>query len=85
LDLVDSITSQIDTALRELEAMVIGGHSEYTPGLDRPIISMTALGLVEKDKLVLTSGARVGDYVVMTKSAAVEGTSILAIDFEEEL
>jgi hydrogenase maturation factor len=85
LDLVDSITSQIDTALRELEAMVIGGHSEYTPGLDRPIISMTALGLVEKDKLVLTSGARLGDYVVMTKSAAVEGTSILAIDFEEEL
>ncbi len=85
LDLVDSITAQIDDAVRELGSMVVGGHSEYTPGLDRPIISMTALGLVEKDKLVLTSGARAGDYVIMTKSVAVEGTSILAVDFEEEL
>lgn len=85
LELIDSITAQIDVAVRELGAMVVGGHSEYAPGLDRPIISMTALGLVERDKLVLTGGAGVGDYVVMTKSVAVEGTSILAVDFEGEL
>ncbi len=85
LDLVDSITAQIDLAARDLGAMIIGGHSEYTPGLDRPIISMTSLGLVEKSKLVLTGGARVGDYVVMTKTVAIEGTSILAVDFERKL
>lgn len=85
VDLVDSITAQIDEAARELGAMVVGGHTEYTPSLDRPIISMTAVGVVEKDKLVVTGGARVGDYVIMTKSAGIEGTSILATDFREKL
>ncbi|MEM0308369.1 MAG: AIR synthase family protein [Thermofilaceae archaeon] len=80
-ELVDRITSQIDEAAREVGAMVVGGHSEFTPGLSRPLISMTALGVAEKGRVVTTSGAREGDAVVMTKTVAVEGTAILATDF----
>lgn len=82
---IDRVTSQIDEAARELEAMIVGGHTEYTPGLDRPMVSMTALGLVEKGGLVVTGGAKVGDLVLMTKTAGIEGTSILATDFRGEL
>ncbi len=84
-DLINKITKQIDSAAKELGSMVVGGHSEYTPGLKRPFISMTALGIVEKNKAVRTSGARAGDVIVMTKTAAVEGTAILSTDFAEEL
>jgi len=84
-ELVDRITKQIDEASREVGAMVVGGHSEFTPGLRRPLISMTAIGIAEGGRYLTTSGARVGDAVIVTKTAAVEGTSILATDFGEVL
>jgi hydrogenase maturation factor len=65
--------------------MVVGGHSEYTAGLDRPIISMTAAGITTREDYVSSGGARPGDLVLMTKTAAVEGTAILASDFKDEL
>lgn len=84
-DVLDRITSQIDQAAREVGAMVVGGHSEFTPGLDRPLISMTALGITEKSKYATTSGARVGDAVLITKTVGIEGTAILSADFREVL
>jgi len=84
-ELVDEITGQIDSAAKEVGAMVVGGHSEYTPGLDRPLISMTAIGITEKSKFVKTGGAKPGDAVLMTKVAAVEGTAILSTDFRDVL
>lgn len=84
-ELVDRVTGQIDEAAKEVGAMVVGGHSEFTPGLRRPLISMTAAGIAEGGRYVTTSGARLGDAVIITKTAAVEGTSILATDFREVL
>jgi hydrogenase maturation factor len=43
------------------------------------------LGEVEKDRLVTTSGARVGDAVVMTKGVPLEGAAIIAREKEAEL
>ncbi len=85
VELVDLITSQIDLAAKEVNVMVVGGHSEFTPGLNRPLISMTALGLAEGGRYVRTSGARVGDVIIMTKSAGIEGTAILSTDFKDVL
>jgi hydrogenase expression/formation protein HypE len=84
-ELVDRVTAQIDEAAKEVGAMVVGGHSEFTPQLARPLISMTALGIAEKGRYVTTAGARAGDVVIMTKTAAVEGTAILATDFRKAL
>ena len=84
-ELLDSITAQVDSAAKEVGAMVVGGHSEYTPGLERPLISMTSIGITEKRKFVRTGGARPGDVVLMTKVAAVEGTAILSTDFKDVL
>jgi hydrogenase maturation factor len=43
------------------------------------------LGVVEKDRLVTTGGARPGDDILLTKAIAIEGTSILAREKGEEL
>lgn len=79
--LLDRVMTQVDEAARELGMMVVGGHSEKTPGVNRPLVGTMAIGLAEKDRVVTTSGAKAGDYLVMSKVAALEGTAILCTDF----
>ncbi len=84
-ELLDEITRDIDEAARKLGVMIVGGHTEEAPRLDRPVVVVTAMGLASKNTLVTTSGARVGDLVLMTKTAGLEGTAIIARDFEKLL
>lgn len=79
--LLDRVMYQVDSAAKELGVMVVGGHSEKTPGVSRPLVGTMAIGLIERDKVVTTSGARAGDYLIMSKTAALEGTAILCTDF----
>jgi len=73
-----NITTQIDEAAKELSVAVVGGHTEVTPGIDRPIIITTALGETPKERFVRTSGAKIGDSIIVTKGTAIEGTAILS-------
>ena len=75
---VEAIFSQISKACQDLGVSLIGGHTEITSGIDRPIVVGQMLGEVEKDALVSTSGAQVGDDIVLTKGIAIEATSLLA-------
>lgn len=67
-------------ACDELSITLIGGHSEVTQGIQRPIVMGTMLGEVDRDRLITTSGAQEGDSIVLTKGLAIEGTAILARD-----
>ena len=82
---VDALFAELHAACDELEVTLVGGHTEITHGLDRPVIAGTMLGEVEKDRLVTTGGARVGDAVVMTKGVPLEGAAIIAREKEAEL
>ncbi len=84
-DEIDKIFQDILEACQDLGISLIGGHTEITHGLNRPIIVGQMLGEVEKDKLVRTDGAREGDAVILTKGIAVEGTAIIAREKAEEL
>lgn len=75
-----SITAQIDKAAKQLGVAVVGGHSEVTVGINRPIIITTAIGESVSKRFVRTSGAKVGDSIIVTKGAAIEGTAILAYE-----
>lgn len=68
------------SACRSLGVTLIGGHSEVTEGIQRPIVMGTMLGEVDRDRLVTTGGAQEGDSVVITKGLAIEGTALLARD-----
>ena len=76
---------QILKACAAVGASLIGGHSEVTYGIDRPIILGTMLGEVERDRLVTTGGAQEGDIIVLTKGVAIEGTALLARDRADDL
>jgi hydrogenase expression/formation protein HypE len=79
------LMGQVHQAASELGIEVLGGHTEVTPGLPNTIISCTAVGKARKDRFVTSAGARPGDALVLTKSAGLEGTSILATDFAGRL
>jgi hydrogenase expression/formation protein HypE len=82
---VEQIFSQISQACKSLGISWVGGHTEITHGLDRPIVVGCMLGEVEKDRLVTTAGARVGDDIILTKGIAIEATSIIARERAEFL
>jgi len=82
---VKQITRQIDEAAKELGIAVVGGHSEVTPGINRPILVTTAIGEAEKRRFVSSSGAKIGDRIIVTKGAAIEGTAILSTEMAEAL
>lgn len=84
-DMVRAILSDIAAACRELGCLAVGGHTETTPGIDRPIVVGAMVGEVEKDKLVTSGGARPGDMVLVTKGIAIEATAILAQEREGEI
>jgi hydrogenase maturation factor len=84
-DSVAALFEALAEACAELEVSLVGGHTEVTHGLDRPIIAGTMLGEVARDRLVTTAGARVGDAVVMTKGIPLEGAALLAREREAEL
>jgi len=83
--LLAEIASQVDAAARELGVAVVGGHTEFTPGLGRPIAGTTAIGVAPLSRIVTTRGARPGDYLLLTKAAGLEGTAILCTDFADLL
>lgn len=64
---------------------VLGGHTEVTDAVTRPVISCTAVGKTKNRVFISSGGAKIGDDVLMTKYAGLEGTSIIANDFENEL
>ena len=72
-------------ACKELGVTLVGGHSEVTLGIGRPIVMGTMLGEVDREHLVTTGGAQEGDSIVLTKGIAIEGTSILARENAEQL
>ena len=84
-ELVETVFAQIRTACSEIGVTLVGGHTEVTHGLDRPILSGQMLGEVAREDLIVPTGVRPGDAILMTKAAAVEGTSILAREMAARL
>jgi hydrogenase maturation factor len=83
--LVEGISQQVFEACENMSVSVIGGHTEITYGLDRPILVGTMIGEVDRDHLITPRGARPGDRVLLTKGIPVEAISILAREFPDRL
>ncbi len=74
----ETIFADLLQACQELGVTLCGGHTEITPGLDRPIVAGHMLGEVQKDRLVRKERIRPGDALLLTRGLAIEGTAILA-------
>jgi len=83
--LAEEIVGQMYAACKELGVSLVGGHTEITYGLDRPIVVGQMLGEVPKERLVTSVGAEVWDAIVLTKGIAIEGTALIAREKEAQL
>jgi hydrogenase expression/formation protein HypE len=83
--LVEAISTQMNAAATVLGIAIVGGHCETTPSLANPIVVGCIMGLTEKGRYVTAGGAKAGDKLILTKSAGIEGTAILATDREQAL
>jgi len=83
--LAKSISKQISDASKKLDIAVTGGHTEVTPGIDHAIVIGDMHGVVLGSRPICTSGARAGDAIVMTKTAGIEGTALIAREKRDEL
>jgi hydrogenase maturation factor len=83
--LLKSIMKQMHDAALNLSVAIVGGHSEITPGLHRPLVVGFMLGIAERGRYVASSNAKSNDAIILTKGVGIEGTAILATERGEEL
>ena len=82
---IEEMMRQAGEASEELGVEIIGGHTEITPAVTKPVIVSTAVGRGEKWASQHTENMKPGDYIMMTKYAGLEGSGVIACDFEEQL
>ena len=69
-------------AAKEIGIEILGGHTEVTNAVNKTIVSGAVIGRTDKNHFISTGGAKVGQDVIMTKCAGLEGTVILAKEYE---
>ena len=83
---------QVESHFRELrdaciqrEISLVGGHTEVTFAVGRPILVGVLIGEVGARGLLRPGGARPGDRLLLTKAIALEGTALVARELGDEL
>lgn len=82
---VERIMEDAARAAKLCNVEIIGGHTEVTPAAAKPIIVSTAIGRAVRGASASAKDMKPGDFIYMTKTAGIEGTGIIACDFEEDL
>jgi hydrogenase maturation factor len=77
-----TIMRQVQQACDEANIALVGGHSEVTDGLSRPIAVGAMFGEIGVSRILDKTMIRPGDELFMTRSIAIEGTAALARDFQ---
>ncbi len=85
MELAERVLHDIARAARELDVLLVGGHTEITAGLDRPIVCGTMVGTFPSAHVVYPELARPGDAVLLVRGIAIEGTALLARECAERL
>ena len=79
------VADELSAAALEANVEIIGGHTEETASVNRMITCATVIARPGENGLVLPSGMKAGDDVVLTKWAGLEGTAVIASDYAHRL
>jgi hydrogenase expression/formation protein HypE len=82
---IEEMMRQAGEVSAKLGVEIIGGHTEITPAVNTPVIVSTAIGRAPKSGSQQADQLVPGDYIMITKAAGLEGSGIIAFDFEDEL
>ncbi|OPZ60602.1 MAG: Hydrogenase isoenzymes formation protein HypE [Deltaproteobacteria bacterium ADurb.Bin510] len=79
------LLESIETAAQAAGITLVGGHTEITHGLERPIVCGCMLGRLRHDHVIQTRDARPGDKLLLSKNLPLEAISIIAHERPERL
>ena len=82
---IQLVIDQASSTARKLSVSIIGGHTEISPAVNRFVVTTTGIGFTYGGHIIQASGAQPGDTLLMTKTAGLEGTAILAADMGKRL
>ena len=82
---VESLFRELQEACDAANVSLIGGHTEITDAVTRPVFIGTMLGLVGQHGLLKPGSASEGDDLWLTKWVGIEGTALLARERTAEL
>lgn len=82
---IENIMREAGEVSKEINVEIMGGHTEITDAVNRIVISTTVIGKQSRKKLPNSKEIKIGDKVLITKYAGIEGTSIIAKELEEVL
>ena len=77
---VETLFSEIRAALGEVGAALVGGHSEVTAAVTRPVVVGQMLGLAENGRFLADRWDAPGDVVLQVGPVPVEGAAVLATE-----
>lgn len=80
---ISKIIEDLYSEAERVNVAILGGHTEITDAVNKPVLSCTVIGKTKR--LIPSGGAKIGDSVIMTKYAAMEGTAIFANDKADQL
>ncbi|HEU0165097.1 MAG TPA: AIR synthase-related protein [Thermomicrobiales bacterium] len=82
---VEALFRDLQTACVAARISLIGGHTEITIGLDRPLLIGTMLGTAGAAGILQPGGAKIGDDLYVSKWVGIEGTALLAREHADRL
>ena len=81
IESLKQLIQEIQETSRMLDIDIVGGHTETSPGIAKPTVIVTMIGITCPGCSIPTSNLREGHYIVQIGEAAREGASILITDF----
>jgi Hydrogenase maturation factor len=79
------IMQDAESTCASLGMEILGGHTEVTDVVNQPVISVTGVGKVKKNELLLSTQMRPEQDIVVSKWVGLEATAILAKEKETQL
>ena len=83
--MVRYVMTELAAVCRRCGITLCGGHTEISDAVTRPVVTGMLAGTVSRDRLLDKKQMRPGDHILLTKGVAVEGTAIIAREFEDLL
>lgn len=82
--LVERIINDMVEAASDIGVVLVGGHTEVTSSVRKPVVAGAIVGIISGD-LLKPSGLRPGDRILLTKGMAIEATAIVARELPDRL
>jgi HAD superfamily hydrolase (TIGR01509 family) len=83
--IIREVFREMLAAAGELDIRLVGGHTEISDAVRRPVVSGALFGEATDHGLLKKRDMRPGDRILMTRRPGVEGTAIIAAEFPELL